>query len=139
MSSLTEQMLECEKKLLDPVLRRSPQRLATLLADDFVEFGSSGRTYDKKQVLYRLGRQLLAHLTIEDFRAVELAPGAALVTYRARAESQDGRSEKHSLRSSLWVQRDGQWQMLFHQGTIVPAMNPARKPSFPFKNNAADT
>src|SRR5213078_2139597 len=99
MASLFEQLLELETKLLDPTLRRKPEMLAHLLADDFVEFGSSGRVYDKKQVLYQLSRQLPAQLTIEEFRVVELAPDAALVTYRA--ESGDRKGEKYSLRSSI--------------------------------------
>ena len=64
MSSLSEQLLECEKKLLDPSLRRNPEKLASLLDEDFVEFGSTGRTYDKRQVLYHLSRQLPAELSI---------------------------------------------------------------------------
>lgn len=120
MPLLSDVLLENEKKLLDPALRQVPERLAPLLADDFVEFGSSGRSYDKKQVLYLLRKQVPARLTIEEFRVVELAPAAALVTYRARTEAQDGRSEKQSLRSSIWVQRGGEWRMIFHQGTAVP-------------------
>ncbi len=108
MASLSEQLLELEKKLLDPVLRRTPEMLAPMLADDFVEFGSSGRTYDKKQVLYQLSRQLPAQLTIEEFRVVELAPDTALVTYRARAESADRKGEKYSLRSSIWIPHTGE-------------------------------
>ena len=87
MPSLSEHLLECEKKLLDPALRRIPEKLASLLTDDFVEFGSSGRTFDKSQVLYHLGRQLPPELSIDEFRVVELATGVALVTYRARADS----------------------------------------------------
>jgi hypothetical protein len=60
MASLSEQLLELETKLLDPTLRRKPEMLAHMLADDFVEFGSGGRVYDKKQVLYQLSRQLPA-------------------------------------------------------------------------------
>jgi catechol 2,3-dioxygenase-like lactoylglutathione lyase family enzyme len=30
------------------------------------------------------------------------------------------RQGSESLRSSLWVMRDGRWQMLFHQGTTIP-------------------
>ena len=120
MSALAEFLLELEKKLLDPALRRQPEQLAPLLADDFVEFGSSGRSYDKKQVLYLLRRQLAARLTIEEFHLVELSPDAALVRYRARSEPADGRAEKHSLRSSVWVQSKGEWRMIFHQGTAVP-------------------
>jgi hypothetical protein len=90
-----------------------------LLADDFVEFGSSGRTYDKKQVLFALRKQIPGRLTIEEFRVREISPAAALVTYRARAESADHKTEKSSLRSSLWVRRGSEWQRIFHQGTLV--------------------
>jgi hypothetical protein len=139
MASLAEQLLDCEKKLLDPVLRRNPEKLASLLADDFVEFGSSGRTYDKNQILYRLGRQLAAQLTIEEFRLIELAPDAALVTYRARAESADGKAEKYSLRNSVWVQRVEEWRMIFHQGTLVSENKEIKKSVFPFTDKLAGT
>ena len=134
MASLSEHLLELEKKLLDPALRRTPEMLSPMLADNFVEFGSSGRTYDKKQVLYQLSRQLPAQLTIEEFRVVELAPDAALVTYRARAESADRKAEKYSLRSSIWIQHTGQWQLMFHQGTLVAENRPVKKSAFPFTN-----
>jgi hypothetical protein len=130
MASLSEQLLGLEKKLLDPVLRRNPELLALMLADNFVEFGSSGRRYDKKQVLYQLSRQLPAQLTIEEFRVVELAPDAALVTYRARAESSDRKGEKYSLRSSIWRQQGAHWQMLFHQGTLVAENRPVKNLRF---------
>jgi hypothetical protein len=120
------------------VLRRTPEKLAPLLADDFMEFGSSGRTYDKKQILYQLRKQLLAQLTMEEFRVVELTPHAAF-TYKARAESADGKGEKYSLRSSLWVQRAGEWQMIFHQGTLVSDNKPLNKPAFPFTKTTAGT
>jgi len=134
MASLSEHLLELEKKLLDPALRRTPEMLSPMLADNFVEFGSSGRTYDKKQVLYQLSRQLPAQLTIEEFRVVELALDAALVTYRARAESADRKGEKYSLRSSIWIQHTGQWQMMFHPGTLVAENRPVKKSAFPFTN-----
>ena len=125
MASLSEHLLECEKKLLDPALRRMPERLASLIADDFVEFGSSGRTFDKSQVLYHLSRQLPTELSIDDFRVVELAAGVALVSYRARADSGKDKDEQYSLRSSVWVHRDGEWKMIFHQGTLIAGGKPS--------------
>jgi len=119
MASLSEQLLELEKKLLDPALRRNPEKLAPMLAEEFVEFASSGRAYDKKQILYKLRKQVPGQLAIEEFRAIKVTPSLALARYRARAESAD-RITRYSLRSSIWVLRDGAWQMLFHQGTTVP-------------------
>lgn len=43
-----------EEKLLQPDFRRNRAAVAELLADDFREFGSSGRTWDKQQILDKL-------------------------------------------------------------------------------------
>ena len=137
MPSLAEQLLEYETKLLDPLLRRRPDALASLLAEDFLEFASSGRTYDKKQVLYRISRHVPAQLTIEEFRVVELAPTIALATYRARTESTEKKGERYSLRSSLWVQRAEAWKIVFHQGTLISDNRPLEKFSFPIASKLA--
>lgn len=120
MTSLSEELLELEKKLVDPDLRSTPEKLAPLLADDFVEFGSGGHAYDKKRILFLLRRQISARLLIEEFRMIPLSDSAALVTYRAGTESAQTTASHYSLRSSIWVLRRGAWQMLFHQGTNVP-------------------
>jgi hypothetical protein len=87
MSSLNEELFELEKKLVDPDLRSTPEKLAPLLADDFTEFGSSGHAYDKKRILFLLRRQVPMRLSIEEFRLIPLSDSAALVTYRAGTES----------------------------------------------------
>ena len=69
--SLTEELLELEKKLVDPELRSTPERLAPLLADDFIEFGSGGHAYDKKRVLFVLKRLAPAEIFIEEFRVIK--------------------------------------------------------------------
>ncbi|MHB0981085.1 MAG: DUF4440 domain-containing protein [Thermoleophilia bacterium] len=40
-----------EEALLDPAVRQFQARLSELTADDFVEFGSSGRVFGKSDVL----------------------------------------------------------------------------------------
>ena len=54
--SLEERILALERKLLDPDVRASSQELDRLIADDFVEFGSSGRIWNKRDVLSALPR-----------------------------------------------------------------------------------
>jgi hypothetical protein len=122
MLSLTEKLLELEKKLVDPDLRSTPEKLAPLLADEFTEFGSSGHAYDKKRILFLLKRQVPARLVIEGFRVFEVSTSAALVTYRACSESTRITASRYSLRSSLWVLRGDAWQMVFHQGTNAPEL-----------------
>ena len=62
MPQLQDELFELENKLLDPDLRRNPDKLASLIADDFLEFGSSGHAYDKKRILFLLKRQMPARL-----------------------------------------------------------------------------
>jgi uncharacterized protein DUF4440 len=48
-----EQALLCslEERLLEPSVRSAADELTDWLADEFVEFGSSGRVYDKPPVI----------------------------------------------------------------------------------------
>ena len=109
-----------EESLLDPAVRQSPVRLASLIADDFVEFGSSGRIFCKQDVL-DAARSLPDIATpLPDLRAVAIGDDAVLVTYRSVARHEDG-SSTYALRSSIWVHRNGRWQMRFHQGTPTVA------------------
>lgn len=119
MSSIAEQLLELEKKLLDPELRRAPEKLAHLLADDFLEFGSSGHSMDKRRLLYLLKKRTPVKTAIEEFKTIEISDSAVFVTYRAVSEPSRGNGTRSSLRSSLWLLRNDAWQVRFHQGTSV--------------------
>lgn len=44
----------------------------------------------------------------------------ALVTYRGHRFATEHRPAANSLRSSIWKLRNERWQMLFHQGTVLP-------------------
>ena len=103
--------------LLQPSVRTS-DRASQLLAKGFVEFGSSGRTFTKEQIIASLGAELPVKRTLEEFRLELLAPHIALVTYRACCHTEP---PVYTLRSSIWQQRREQWQMVFHQGTISAA------------------
>jgi hypothetical protein len=106
-----------ERELLTPTARAS-DRVAQLLADDFVEFGSSGRSYDKASIIAALRDESPTAITATDFAVRLLAPEVALVTYRSCLQAQP---DVHALRSSIW-RRDGDaWRMVFHQGTLAAA------------------
>jgi hypothetical protein len=112
-----EQIQALEERLLDRRVRASPSLLGELLADDFLEFGSSGRVWTRQEILAALRAEPAVRFTIRDFRVRRVARDAALATYRARAEPGSGGSPQASLRSSLWVWRVDRWQIVFHQGT----------------------
>lgn len=103
-----------EMQILDPTVRGDRGRLNSLLRDDFVEVGSSGRVYTKWMVIDMLSREDHAPVQMRDFVVRTLAPSAALVTYRSIGSSGQAR------RSSVWVKELGRWRMAFHQGTRLP-------------------
>jgi hypothetical protein len=101
---------DLEQRLLLPTVRASPDEVATLLADEFIEFGSSGRIYDKQQIIPLLQQeQGTTQCTLADFSARRLAVDVVLVTYCV--------VESRTIRSSIWRSINGRWQMVFHQGT----------------------
>ncbi|HUW84615.1 MAG TPA: DUF4440 domain-containing protein [Phycisphaerae bacterium] len=120
-SSLEEQLRVLEERLLQPEVRRSAEALGDLLADEFVEFGSSGRVFSKQDAVEGLPHAPTVRITLSDFKATLLAPGVALATYRAVKHDEPKAEMKHSLRSSIWKLLDGRWQVVFHQGTPTAA------------------
>jgi hypothetical protein len=118
-----QQLRELEERLLNASARDcADNALLDLLAEDFVEFSSLGRVYDRQEIIEALRTAPppdSSRRSLEDFRAVELAPDVALVTYRAlRYEGRD-RREVRSLRSSVWRRTGGTWKMVFHHGTLT--------------------
>ena len=109
-----------EEQLLRPDTRRSADKVSDLLADEFVEFGSSGRVFDKAQIIESLRQEQEARSvrrTITDFSATSLATETVLITYRLIVCRDTSEEERHTLRSSIWKLINGRWQMVFHQGT----------------------
>jgi len=111
--------------LLDTEIRLSAGKVSTLLADEFVEFGSSGHIYDKSATIKALAQEAFeptAKRIIDDFRVRLISQAVALVTYRATRSVANERVT-YSLRSSIWKITDGRWQMIFHQGTPVKSQD----------------
>ncbi|MGA9173781.1 MAG: DUF4440 domain-containing protein [Thermoactinomyces sp.] len=111
LSSLKEHLCQLEQLLLQPEIRTSPEELSKLLADEFFEFGSSGRVWYKKDMVSTgIG---VIKATLHNFEVHPLAPDVVLATYCSVNETR----KQHTLRSSIWKRIDGRWQMVFHQGT----------------------
>jgi hypothetical protein len=114
LANLEQQLYGLEQQLLRPATRSSRKNLEELLAEDFVEFGSSGVIYDRASVISSLAQENPVAWSIASFKARALAEGVALVTYVATKGEVDS-----SLRCSIWKLTDGRWRMAFHQGTKV--------------------
>ena len=105
---------ELETSLQRRSTRNSPDAVSALLDDDFLEFGKSGRVYDRRTTIALLrtdDSELVPE--VRDFEARQLSPDVVLVTYRS------GRGDSFALRSSIWRRSGGKWRMAFHQGTAA--------------------
>ncbi len=118
MASPTQTLLDLEKRLMDPEVRRG-DAAAELIADDFMEFAGNGRIFNKADALVVMRRHAPRILAMEEFSVRELSPVIALATYRVRSQGNAGSPGRVSVRSSIWVQRNGKWQVTFHQATLV--------------------
>lgn len=118
--SVEATILALEEQLLTHEVRRDSLRLQQLLADDFLETGASGRQWNKTQSIEALLQEDFLTRAISDFAARQLADGIVLATYRCECFSVEG-YQAGSLRSSLWRRKGDSWELVYHQGTRIPA------------------
>jgi hypothetical protein len=109
---------ELERRLLDGSVRADPAEACKLLADDFREFGSSGRVWARSEILEALVAETPVRLEASDFEVQMLSTELALLTWRS-TKFVDGERRRDALRSSLWRLEQEQWRMFFHQGTPI--------------------
>lgn len=111
-----DEVVRRELLLLEPRTRSHKPSVLALLHPDFVEFGASGRKWDRESIADALSAEEASagKVEVQMLDCVCLDKGAMLVSYRAR------RAGSVSLRSSVWVRHNGDWLIRFHQGTPIP-------------------
>ena len=109
---------------LEASLWRAETRFDPALMDEtfdaeFVEFGRSGRRYQRSEMILQPDPDAVldAKLPLPDYRVDLIAPGVALATYSS--EVRYGDTVERGRRSSLWRKVDGPWKLRFHQGTPI--------------------
>ena len=108
----TAYFFELETSLHKKQVRNSTESTSSLLADAFIEFGSSGRIWNKASIIESMQKEEVdQQITVERFAARELSPDVVLVTYISKKDAGS------TLRSSIWKRCEGKWLMIFHQGT----------------------
>jgi len=118
MDDFLELLRDAEVALHEPSTRHAPSKLDALLHERFLEFGRSGISFDRAEILARLAldesdRRILS----QDFAVTPLGASAALLTYRSASVDDSGRVIKHTLRASIWMHTPDGWKLRFHQGT----------------------
>jgi hypothetical protein len=120
-NNIKDIIIKLELELLKPEVRASENRLSQLLAEDFLEFASSGIIFGKHQALTRLPTEVSPEFHCQNFECKHLTEKVVLLTYRSIIKHPNQSEKSYSLRSSIWKQTDLGWQMTFHQGTKCEA------------------
>jgi hypothetical protein len=108
-------IVRLELELLDPAIRADPAALRARLHPAFREVGASGRLWDVQTTASALAEEGDDEpIDASDLESFRLAPEVILLTYTTR------RAGRVARRSSIWTRSVGQWQLRYHQGTIVP-------------------
>jgi hypothetical protein len=107
---------------LEPLFHR-PEKTSTLqdfekmMAPSFWEIGASGRRYGRDYVLKvleeRLSRQDKDDWITSDYHCSRIAGDHYLLAYTLRQR------DRITRRTSIWRRDKSNWQIVFHQGTIV--------------------
>lgn len=101
-----------EELHLSGAVRKSGEALGHVLADDFFEFGSSGKVFTRQDFVDGASPHTL---TLHDWIMHPLGDQAVLTTYRVKNHSLN----RETLRSSIWTHDGTEWKLYFHQGTRV--------------------
>lgn len=118
---IEKDILDLEERLIQPEVRQSPQKIAELISDDCIEFCSSGTIYSYNVGdVFDVNKDLsVIDWEIKDFSIKILSDDVVLATYKATKNNKLTKESKHSLRSSIWKTFNGNWKMIFHQGTLI--------------------
>ncbi len=110
-------ILERERALLRAEVRSDRATLELMLAPDFIEIGSSGRVYSRREMIDALLADpgISEPLTIENLSTRALSAGVVLMIYVAIGQ----RTGRRVNRSTIWIRDSGDWRMAFHQGTVA--------------------
>ena len=115
---LLDELKTLETELHKDETRHNRKRMEMLLHPAFIEFGRSGTRYSRAEILTEFGPdRVLPAIRSGHFDLVVLAEGVALLIYVSAHVDAGGNSNRHTLRSSVWVRTNVGWQMRFHQGT----------------------
>lgn len=101
-----------------PAFARTVEEFAALMADDYWEVGASGKVYDRAFILAHLAASPPVDAEAEDWRVSDFGVRSVgkdtfLATYQL------AQGPRLSRRATLWQHAEGEWKILYHQGTLI--------------------
>jgi hypothetical protein len=119
MNNIYNIIKELELSLLRPEVRSSRESLDNLLADDFMEIGTFGDKFGKKDTLENLpNTKDKIEFKVSNFEVYSPMENVAIATFITEKITND-KDSVTAMRSSHWRKVNGQWQMYFHQATKI--------------------
>jgi hypothetical protein len=109
------QLRELEESLWRESTRFDRAHVERVYHPDFLEFGQSGRIWQRQASIDAEPSGIDAELPLPDWRAELLTSDVALVHYVSRTGF-----GVHN-RTSVWLRTDDGWRLRFHQGTPRPS------------------
>ncbi len=93
-----------------------------MTVDDFWEVGASGKTYSRECVISTVVKRYEDPNYVKEdiwkttnFHCREIAPDNYLLTYTLF----QGHEQRKTRRVTLWRYSEGNWKIIYHQGTVV--------------------
>ncbi len=106
-----------EKKLFAADQKHDMDTINSIIADEFVDVGRDGKSVGKQGLLKEIPTLKLLHYAQKNFRVQAMGPWAYEISYDsdATAVGPDGKEARtQNALNSVWIKRDGRWQMLLH-------------------------
>lgn len=104
-----------EKMVWDALKSRDYDAFAAFLAPESIEIESDG-VHDKASSVKGVSMFDASQYELSDWKTVKFDNEASLVTYLISSNEPNPEQERHT---TIWINRNGKWLALFHQGTPV--------------------
>ncbi len=115
-----------EKKLFAADQKHDMDTINSIVAEDFVDISKDGSSIGKSALLKEIPTLKLLRYQQRNYRVVALGPYAYSISYDsdATAIGADGKETRsQNGLNSVWIRRDGRWQLLLHCRGAANALN----------------
>lgn len=119
-----------EKAIWATIEKKDMTAFAANLTDDFIYVSGDGVSDKAATVKGLSGAGTMSNQTFSDWKFVSLDKDAAVLVYSAKGNSvMNGQTHPYSFyASTVYVNRDGKWQVIYHQDCDVSTAPPPPQP-----------
>ena len=111
-----EQIKKYEIAFLNKSFQTNQINFEESIHDDFKEIGKSGKVYKKKDIIdYLNNTDNDKNIELIDFIYTYINEDTILVNYISLEKD----NNLNIFRTSVWVKKNSNWKIIFHQGTII--------------------